>query len=203
MKINYVARHATGVIICGCQGGDPDAGPPYRLPVCPEGCEWVVVAEPFTRVGHADTEEPWLVDGAVVWVETRTPAEIEDQARKAKAQDMNEACRRHIELGFLCAALGAPCLYPAKAQDQANLVASVTDSLLAGDEPDWSTPFWCANEAGEWDYRPHTAAQIRAVGREGKAAIVGALQRNEALQRQIAEASVEQLESIVWRQEGA
>ena len=79
MKINYVAKHITGVIIAGCQGDDPDAGPAYPLPACPEGCQWIEVGEPFTRAGRADSEEARLVDGAVVWVETAALADVIEQ----------------------------------------------------------------------------------------------------------------------------
>jgi hypothetical protein len=150
------------------------------------------------RLALSDAPSPWheykWVDGSPQWVFTGTL----DQYRELKATAISDACRAHIERGFECTALGESYLYPAKAQDQANLVASVTDSLLVADEPEWTTPFWCADQAGVWEYRPHTAAEIQRVGREGKATIVAALQKNEALQRQIATASAEQLESITW-----
>lgn len=196
MQIQYlIVREGDNVIVGSTWRPDPDAGPTIPQGGCPvEGARLVRYDDEFTRAGRSGTDEARWVGGAVVWVDGRNL----DECRSAKAGAISNACREYIEAGFHCAALGATHLYPAKSQDQANLVASVTDSLLAGDEPDWATPFWCADEAGVWDYRLHTAAQIRKVGREGKAAIVAALQRNEALQRQVAAANIEQLESINW-----
>lgn len=121
-----------------------------------------------------------------------------DRAKARKIEEFNEACTREIVAGFVSEALGAPHLYPAKPQDQANLVASVTDSLLAAGTADWATPFWCCDESGFWDYRPHTIDQIQRVGREAKAAILQALGKNEALRRQIDVATIEQLQDIHW-----
>ena len=41
---------------------------------------------------------------------------------------------------------------------QANLIASVTDSLMADDALGWRTQFWCADAAGAWEFRDHTVA---------------------------------------------
>jgi len=188
---------ATERVLGGVGRPDPEGytAPPTWQPM-PRGG---VIHRPWQgRLALSDAPSPWheykWVDGSPRWVFTGTL----DQYRELKATAISEACRAHIERGFDCSALGEPHLYPAKAQDQANLGASVTDSLLSGDEPGWTTPFWCADAAGAWEYRPHTAAQIRQVGREGKGVIVAALQKNEALQRQIAAAGAEQLDSITW-----
>lgn len=136
-----------------------------------------------------------------LWIEDRPQWVIVGDLtvqRAIRSDEISAACRAQIEKGFICAALGTLCLYPAKAQDQANLVASVTDSLLFADDPDWTTPFWCADDQGAWDFRLHTRAQIQQVGRQGKASILAAMQRNEVLQRQIATATEEQLRAIVW-----
>ena len=179
--------------------GRPDpidlVGPPTSPPEPLPGIRWRLWQLPYS---FGDAPSPrhrfmWTSAGPQ-WI---VPGGIELQ-RAVKADEIGLACRAHIESGFECAALGAPYLYPAKAQDQANLVASITDSLLADDDSGWTTPFWCADEAGVWEFRPHTAAQIRQVGREGKSAIIAAMQKNEELQRQIAAASAEQLESIIW-----
>ena len=145
-------------------------------------------------IAPSPTAELWISNGVLSW---HDPATL-DQRRAALAQEISGACRAQIEQGFACAALGAPFLYPAKAQDQANLNGSVTDSLLFTEDPDWVTPFWCRDEAGAWDFRMHTRAQIQQVGRAGKASILAAMQKNEILQRQIALASAEQLSTITW-----
>lgn len=112
-------------------------------------------------------------------------------------------CRAAIEAGFWSSALGDPHLYPAKPQDQANLNASVTASLIPGLPSDWTTPFWCADEAGAWSYVPHTSAQIQQVGLDGKEAITAALLRNEQLARQVNDPDTdtpEKVEAIQWNQ---
>lgn len=138
-----------------------------------------------------------LVDGKAKWVDN---APIEDR-RKLKAEMMSLACRDHIEGGFISNALGAPFLYPAKPHDQVNLFGSVIDSLLFATDPNWTTPFWCANEQGEWAFRPHTRAQIQRVGRQGKMSILAAMQRNDTLQAQIMTADASGLENIKWSTE--
>jgi len=50
----------------------------------------------YSQDGRSETEVSYLVDGAVVWVDSRAPAEVVAQARQAKSQDINEACRAHI-----------------------------------------------------------------------------------------------------------
>lgn len=175
---------------------DPDGfvGPPIPLPEPHDGLVY------YYWQGHVDPNNPPTSTSLLMW---RGRPAWEEMApigvlRQRKAEAISLACRAQIENGFICSALGAPYLYPAKAQDQANLVASVTDSLLAADDPDWSTPFWCADDQGVWDFRMHTREQIRQVGRQGKASILAAMQKNEILQRQIATASEDQLQSIVW-----
>lgn len=121
-----------------------------------------------------------------------------DDAKSQQSTLLDEACRDAILTGFASAALGTIHHYPAKAQDQANLVASVTDSLIPGLATDWTTAFWCEC-AGIWNYEPHTAAQIQQAGRDGKAAILAALGKNEYLQRQIqAATSIEAVQVIIW-----
>ena len=119
-------------------------------------------------------------------------------AKAAQSNLINMACRAEIYAGFDSSALGSLHHYPAKAQDQSNLVASVTDSLLPSNPADWTTPFWCES-AGAWDYVPHTAAQIQQAGADGKSAILSALGKNEMLQRQIqAATTIEQVQGVVW-----
>lgn len=167
---------------------DPDPPPPGPGP-------WFLLTSPIDwRSRPAPSSVLLWNDGAPAWHDPRSLA----VARADKIEEMNVACNAQIVIGFDCSALGSPYRYPAKPQDQANLVASVTDSLLAGGDPDWRTPFWCYDDAGTWDYRPHTIAQIQQVGREGKATIMAALAKNEALRRQIEESSAEQLNDIHW-----
>lgn len=181
---------------------DPNDGPvPPQFQ--PDGITLVPDPTPggFSRVGHTDTE-------LAFWIETETGHEVEwietatlDALRSAKSTEMNIACRDHIEGGFLCPALGEDHLYPAKAQDQANLIGSVTDSLLFGDEPNWATPFWCKDSAGLWQFRMHTRLQIQQVGRCGKISILESMQKNELIQMQIVVATAQELTNITWSAE--
>lgn len=121
-----------------------------------------------------------------------------------KLIEVNIACRDAIYAGFDCDALGAMHHYPALDRDQSNLAGSILDSLLPDVPAGWTTPFWCADSAGVWALRPHTAAQIQQVGRVAKATIVAAIARCAGLEGQIeaiidtdpdAEAA---LAAIVW-----
>lgn len=122
------------------------------------------------------------------------------QAHKdAKIAALSAACRAAIIAGFESDALGEPHLYPSKETDQLNLAGSVTDSLLPELPADWTTPFWCADEAGEWAMRPHTAQQIQRVGREAKAKILALMQHNAALAEQVQLAPDKQsVDEIIW-----
>jgi hypothetical protein len=79
------------------------------------------------------------------------------------------------------------------------MIASVTDSYNPDNPANWTTLFWCADIAGDWSLRPHTAQQIRQAGADGKAAIQAAIIKNATLQAQIQSATTkEALDLIVW-----
>ena len=125
-----------------------------------------------------------------------------EKVRAGRSREISNACALDITGGFESNALGAPHHYPAKTTDQQNLSASVLDSLLPGLPGDWVTPFWCANEAGDWSFVPHTAVQIQQVGRDAKQAILTRMAKNEQLQQTIASATrVDQLAAISWDDE--
>jgi hypothetical protein len=112
---------------------------------------------------------------------------------------LSTECSTFIVSGFKSSALGAEYSYPAKPTDQQNLSASVLDSLLAGGNSTWTTPFWCADTAGEWAFRPHTATQIQQVGVDGKAVILAAMSKNESLAASVnAATTAEDVAAIVW-----
>jgi hypothetical protein len=111
---------------------------------------------------------------------------------------LNESCVAQITAGFHSSALGSDRLYPAKPLDQTNLIASVVDSLIPGNPANYSTPFWCANGA-VWAYELHSATQVQQVGRDGKAAIVAALFKNNGLAGRVSAATtVSEVNSINW-----
>lgn len=147
------------------------------------------IREPRPSDNHA-----WLQVGATFqWVPVLT------KLQAAKAADILLECQKAIVNGFKSNALGAAYHYPSKVLDQQNLAASVLASYDPENSSNWLTPFWCADEAGEWEFRPHTAAQIRQVGRDAKSAVLGFQFHNEQLQAQIAAATThEEIEAIVW-----
>ena len=143
------------------------------------------------------TEYRWS-DGWWVY-SPRVQAVDFDLARAQKSTAISFACKTHILAGFESSALGAAYHYPAKTTDQQNLASSVLASLLPGLSPDWTTPFWCADSAGEWAFRPHTAGEIHQVGQDAKTAILWAMAKNELLQAAIAAATtLDELEAITW-----
>ena len=78
-------------------------------------------------------------------------------------------------------------------------MGSVTDSLLPGLSPNWTTPFWCADQNGVWQFRPHTAAQIQQAGRDGKTAVAGAQGKLAALTAQVMSApTIGAVNAIDW-----
>lgn len=120
-------------------------------------------------------------------------------AQAAQVVVLSGACKAAIYAGFASTALGEAYTYPAKDTDQQNLNASVVASLLPGLAADWATPFWCADTQGAWAFRMHSAAQIQQVGKDGKAAILAAMSKNQALADQVAAAAtVAAVQAIVW-----
>lgn len=112
---------------------------------------------------------------------------------------LSTACRSAIKEGFHSEVLGQRHFYPSNETDQLNLASSLADSLLPGLDADWSTPFWCANQNGEWAMREHTAEQIQLLGREAKARIVSLMQRNAMLAEQVQQASgKDEVEQVEW-----
>lgn len=122
-----------------------------------------------------------------------------EQLRAYKAEIIERNCWLAIVSGYRSDALGTNHLYPSKERDQGNMVASVTDSYNPENPVDWTTPFWCADESGQWDFREHTATQIRRAGAVGKAYVVLCQRTNEQLQELIQAAiTFQELEAIAW-----
>ena len=129
----------------------------------------------------------------------KLPADALDKVKTAKKEALRRTARAAIVGGFTSSALGTPHTYPSDETDQANLSSSVLASMLPGNPNDWVTPFLCADAAGHWTYRNHTAAQIQQVGADGKAAILGKLvaKAQKHLQVDAAE-SIEAVEAVAW-----
>jgi len=193
MIIQYLVRRiSTQVIDYACRVSnvdptfigpvDPDHPAPTITPPCEPGCELIEYAGNANLCGQPTPTSVLEWDGAApVWVERGDmPAQ---HAHKAAA--ILQACADAITAGFPCDALGADYFYPAKPNDQANLTGSVVRSMYPNIGPDWRTPFWCADGAGAWEFRLHTAAQIQRVGECAVVARLHCMGINERLQAQI------------------
>ncbi|PDT05692.1 hypothetical protein CO666_03555 [Rhizobium chutanense] len=128
-----------------------------------------------------------------------------DQLAELKASRiavLTTACAEAIIGGYSSSALGSEHRYPSKVTDQINMMGSVTDSLLPGQSPDWTTPFWCADESGVWAFRLHTATEIQAAGVVGKAHVLECQTKLGQLSAQVmTAASAEAVAAIVWEAE--
>jgi hypothetical protein len=133
--------------------------------------------------------QAWLSAGG----EMAAPTLSDIQAAQIAA--LSAACASAIVSGFSSSALGTAYTYPSKTTDQINLDASVTASQIQTD-PNWTTPFWCADADGNWSLMSHTAAQIQQAGLDGKAAILANITKNTNLAQQVM--SAESLEDV-WR----
>lgn len=151
-----------------------------------------VMPDEIARFSHGGAFA--LVEGAVM------PARFPLPVVKARqAASLRAACAAAITGGYTSVALGVTHTYPSQPTDQANMIASVTASLLPGLAADWSTPFWCADPEGDWGFRPHTAAQIQQAGTDGKAVIVTAQARLSGLLAQVTAAATEdQVIAVTW-----
>lgn len=184
---------------------DPDAvgpfGPenpaPTVSPVVEPGCEAISYEGDTSALSMRPTPTSALEWDGVgpVWVER---GDMPDQ-RAQKAETISSRCADTILAGFVSSALGQPHSYPAKPNDQANLTGSVVRSFYPNVDADWRTPFWCADAAGTWAYRPHSAPQIQQVGDDAVVARLTHMGVNEQLQAQIAAAvTPSELAAINW-----
>lgn len=172
----------------------------------PEGIEYPSLPSDIVTVSQADYDLAMtrssgetldMVNGSIVIVPA--PAPTMTEVRAAKLTELSDACAAQIYAGFASSALGAPHTYPAKDRDQVNLSASVTASLIPNLPANWTTDFWCADGAGVWALRPHTAAQIQQAGMDGKTAIETAICKNATLAAQVmAATTIAAVQAMVW-----
>ncbi|MGH7122807.1 MAG: hypothetical protein ACREFI_00435, partial [Stellaceae bacterium] len=121
------------------------------------------------------------------------------QCRNRKTAALRAACQQEIAGGYGSAALGALHTYPATEVDQRNMAAAVTASLLPGVATDWTTPFWCADTAGTWAMRDHTAAEIQCAAADGRGAVVAAQRKLAALLARVSAATAPAaLDGLAW-----
>jgi hypothetical protein len=135
-----------------------------------------------------------------VWTQTWV---LTDQtlslAQQNRLVNLTSQCANTIVGGFTSNALGTTYTYPSKPTDQANLIGSITASLLPNISAQWTTPFWCGDSSNNWSYVSHTAPQIQQVGVDGKDWILVNQSKLLNLSVQIISAnSVPTVRSIVW-----
>ncbi len=117
----------------------------------------------------ADIQLGWsFVDG----VFSGPPAASLADVKKTRIAALTTNCSAAIVGGYPSSALGEVHTYPSGITDQINMMGSVTASLLPGLAEDWTTPFWCADDAGVWQFRMHSINQIRQAGSDGKMHVV-------------------------------
>ncbi|WYW02704.1 tail fiber protein [Pseudomonas phage vB_PpuM-Peetri] len=119
--------------------------------------------------------------------------------KTAKYQEIASRCATTITGGFPSDALGTTHTYPSKVTDQANLTASVVDSLLSKDDDNWQTPFWCTGPDMAAQYKLHNKAQIQKVGQDAKAFILATLAKKDTLEAKLTAAKTrDQVYAIGW-----
>lgn len=119
--------------------------------------------------------------------------------KEEKSKEINSKAKLAIVSGFKSAALGTEHYYPSNLVDQQNLNSSVVSALLEDEGSSWATPFWCANQAGEWAFVAHSVAQIKQAGKDAKAHVLTQMNKSAELQAQIQQVdSFEALSAIQW-----
>lgn len=112
--------------------------------------------------------------------------------RSEKEIDININCASDITGGFESNALGSVHFYQSEQEDQINLIGCVAGGL---DEI-----FKCKNSIGVqvWEYRLHTATQLKQVLNDGKTIKQAHLQKALSLKDGIKTASSEELTTTNW-----
>jgi hypothetical protein len=114
-------------------------------------------------------------------------------AKSLKIAELDKACAAEKISGVWV----GDYFYPTQPNDQTNLSASVLAATLA--TGNWTTPLWCESKTFLWDYKEHTADQVKAVGQEVKAALIASTRKNIALVEQVnACTTTLQINAINW-----
>lgn len=111
-----------------------------------------------------------------------------------KKENINLLCKKSIESGFTSDALETSCKYESEEIDQLNLIGAVSSGI--------NQPFKCSLDDGEsWEYKVHTAEQLKQVISDGAIVKANYLQKATELKEQVKTAnSIEDLELITWKQ---
>ncbi|MEO9385607.1 DUF4376 domain-containing protein [Chromobacterium phragmitis] len=155
------------------------------------------------------TDEQWqtclsqpgwtVVDGMLFAPVPPSEAEQLRLAQRIQRQRLQAACELAIIAGFASTALGArPNAYGSQLTDQNNLLSAL--SAAQGQPASWSMPLWCADEKGEWAFRPHTAAQVQSVNRDWLAFRTALQQRYaERVSRVQAAVTAQAVQEVAWK----
>lgn len=118
-----------------------------------------------------------------------------EKEKKKKLLNINTLCEAAIVGGFTSSALGSVHVYQSDRDDQINLIGLVTagaDDLLKCGVDD-------GNGNITWDWKQHTAAQLKAVFDDGALFKKQQLIKANTLKAQVAAATTaEELDGIVW-----
>ncbi|MCZ4072712.1 DUF4376 domain-containing protein [Agrobacterium sp. LMR679] len=122
-----------------------------------------------------------------------------EEARDYVLATLQACCGAAIVGDYDSDALGSVHTYPSDVTAQLNMMGSVTDALIPSNPEGWTTPFWCADASGVWAFRAHTASQIIAAGRAGKAHVVACQTKLDTLTQQLMAAeTLEDITAISW-----
>jgi len=101
--------------------------------------------------------------------------------------------------GFTSSALGSAYTYPSGMQDQANLTAVITGSMIPGQPSGTTYLFWCKSTTGVEGFVAHTAAQIQQVGLDVLTAIMAVKSKQLTLAAEIAAATtIAAAQAVTW-----
>lgn len=121
------------------------------------------------------------------------------QAQQAQIASLTLSCSSTITAGYTSSALGSVYTYGNNTIDQLNMASSVIAALINANTANWTTPMWCENSAGVWEYMQHTAAQVNEVGVSGKTFVVANQTKLANLKTQVnAATTIEAVQAITW-----
>jgi hypothetical protein len=100
-----------------------------------------------------------------------------DEAKKHRALTVTGEAAEEIAEGFPSGVLGEARFYPASDTDQRNLQLAYMIALAPDTPSTWTAKLWSRDMRHNWAYLPHTAQQIRQLGRDAFAARQAAIEK--------------------------
>lgn len=148
------------------------------------------------RIDPSDIEVEQRPSSAFIYVNGSWVADL-SAIKSERIAGLKASLQSAIVAGIESDALGIPHAYPTALTDQANLNGLVTETLLPGAAAEFK--FWCADSAGNWLRRVHTAEQIRQVGIDVATHIKAQQSHYEALLISVENAEdVDAVAAVVW-----